>query len=288
MGPRRRPNKRSTGSQTIDIGRGGQMTFYAVEVDGTPDGNELWSFSGGPYWYSFGNAALDDAATLYRVAGKGRLLALDTATGTLLWERPLPGAGGGLAGPTVDNNGAVLVTSDAGMIMAYKAEGNHLDDTAPWPVYKHDLRATANVLTPIRDTAQVARPYCTSSPNSSGEAAHIGFSGTASLGADNATLVAGGCALDQFGMFFYGDASDAAPMGNGTRCVGGSAYYRLPALKTSLTGEAFLNLDYSTPPALGGQITAGSTWYFQCWFRDKSGGGTQSDLTDGLEVTFSN
>jgi hypothetical protein len=35
-----------------------------------------------------------------------------------------------------------------------------------------------------------------------------------------------------------------------------------------------------------GQITAGSTWNFQFWFRDPVAGGASFNLSDGLEVTF--
>jgi hypothetical protein len=34
------------------------------------------------------------------------------------------------------------------------------------------------------------------------------------------------------------------------------------------------------------QITAGSTWNFQFWFRDPVAGGASFNLSDGLGVTF--
>jgi outer membrane protein assembly factor BamB len=273
-----------TGTQGVGNGGFGERTFYAIELDGSLNGSLLWSYTGSDY-YGFGNGALDDAGVIYVVSGLGRLLALDALTGAFLWMRALPGGGGGTAGPTVDNNGAVIVTSSAGIIRAFKAEGNHLADDAPWPVYKHDLRGTANVLSPIRDTVDVAKPYCTATTNSSGEYGRMGFIGSASLGRDDAILVAGGCPANQFGIFYYGAAATEVPFGNGNRCVGGPVF-RLPVSQVGATGEVLHALDYAAPPSAGGQITAGTTWYFQFWFRDQLGGGVGYDLTDGLEVTF--
>ena len=35
-----------------------------------------------------------------------------------------------------------------------------------------------------------------------------------------------------------------------------------------------------------GRITAGSTWYFQFWFRDHAAGGTGTNLSDAVQVNF--
>ena len=35
-----------------------------------------------------------------------------------------------------------------------------------------------------------------------------------------------------------------------------------------------------------GQISAGSTWNFQFWYRDPAGGGAGFNLSDGLQLTF--
>ena len=40
------------------------------------------------------------------------------------------------------------------------------------------------------------------------------------------------------------------------------------------------------PPSPATQITAGSTWNFQNWFRDPAAGGAFFNLSDGLEITF--
>ena len=45
-------------------------------------------------------------------------------------------------------------------------------------------------------------------------------------------------------------------------------------------------LDNTSPPTGATQITPGSTWNFQAWFRDPMAGGAFFDLSDGLSVTF--
>lgn len=142
-----------TGTNNIDLGGGGHNKFYAIEDDGTLAGNLLWqvTVAGG---MQFGCAALDDLGNVYFTDGAGILRAY-TWDGTPLWQYPLPG-GGGIGGPTILNDGTIVSGTNGGYIVAIKGNGNHLNDQVPWPKYKHDLRNTANVLTPIRDLP--ARP----------------------------------------------------------------------------------------------------------------------------------
>ena len=46
--------------------------------------------------------------------------------------------------------------------------------------------------------------------------------------------------------------------------------------------------DLANPPVPGGLVTPGSTWNFQLFYRDPAFGGTQSNRSDGLRVTFCN
>ena len=71
----------------------------------------------------------------------------------------------------------------------------------------------------------------------------------------------------------------------GFRCIGGTVY-RLD-VTVAVAGVLSHALDVTDPPSPGGQITAGSTWNFQAWFRDPAGGGAAFNLSDGLNVTFS-
>ena len=74
--------------------------------------------------------------------------------------------------------------------------------------------------------------------------------------------------------------------GNVTKVLDG----RLPKHALSIVNATanvmtFL-LDNTSPPSAATQITPGSTWNFQAWFRDPLAGGLAFDLSDGLSVTF--
>jgi hypothetical protein len=50
-------------------------------------------------------------------------------------------------------------------------------------------------------------------------------------------------------------------------------------------GDMIYSLDNSNPPAPSGQLTAGSTWNFQYWFRDPNTG-ANFNLSNGHSITF--
>jgi hypothetical protein len=74
------------------------------------------------------------------------------------------------------------------------------------------------------------------------------------------------------------------PFGQGTLCVGGTPQlWRLAVAATGPNGTSASHaLDYLAPPDPAAQITAGSTWNFQYWFRS----GASSDLTDAIAIQF--
>ena len=98
-------------------------------------------------------------------------------------------------------------------------------------------------------------------------------------------LHATGLPAGALGLFFYGaQTQPAAALGNGFLCVGGgSPLWRL-GLVTSGPGSDSVEsaVDYLAAPNPAAQITPGSTWHFQFWFRTA---GT-SDTTDGLSIQF--
>ena len=133
--------------------------------------------------------------------------------------------------------------------------------------------------------------FCTSSANSVGAGAVIGMSGSASIASADFTLTVDGAVPGQFGLFFYGASQTESPFGNGSLCIagGGSGLFRLaPALLTDAAGHADRWVDFGAPPASGGagELAAGSTWFFQYWYRDPAGGGAGFNLSDGLQVGF--
>jgi len=128
--------------------------------------------------------------------------------------------------------------------------------------------------------------YCQASQHSVGSGATMGAAGTTSVSQNDLVLVANTCPPNMNGIFFYGTAQHQAPFGDGSRCVFGQVF-RLTTVNSGPQGSATFAMDYNDPPQASGQITAGSRWNFQFWFRDPTGpGGSGFNLSDGLEVVF--
>ena len=135
----------------------------------------------------------------------------------------------------------------------------------------------------LNDGTSLGTRYCTSSPNSTGEAARIVAIGSTSIAANDLGLVAEPVP-NQTGLFFYGPDQIQVPFGNGTRCVGGM----VGRLEVVIASGCVLSytLDNTLAPHPLTEITPGSTWNFQAWFRDPMAGGASFDLSDALEITF--
>ncbi|MFT7669853.1 MAG: agmatine deiminase [Planctomycetota bacterium] len=133
---------------------------------------------------------------------------------------------------------------------------------------------------------QCVNAFCVSTSNSSGVAAQIDAVGEFGISDENFTLVASGVIPNSFGLFFYGANEGQTPFGAGWLCLSGSVARLNPALVGSASGVVAHSVDFQNGSAGVGpnQITAGSTWKFQYWYRD----GIGWNLTDGLSVTFSN
>ena len=127
--------------------------------------------------------------------------------------------------------------------------------------------------------------YCVGAPNSVGSGAVIGTSGTSSASLNALVLEATEAPAQQFGLFFYGPNQVQVAFGDGFRCVGGSLA-RLPIVLTDAGGQASWPLDLTMPPSAGDQITAGSSWNFQFWYRDPGAGGAGFNTSNAMKVTF--
>jgi len=134
----------------------------------------------------------------------------------------------------------------------------------------------------------IIAPYCVTSPNTAGAGAVMGVAGSSSVSVNDLVLLAGSCPSGQFGVFFYGPGQVQVPFGDGFRCVGagGAGLNRFPPVSTGFLGVAGYAVDNTDPPSPSGQITAGSTWNFQFWYRDPMGGPAGFNLSDALEITF--
>jgi hypothetical protein len=130
--------------------------------------------------------------------------------------------------------------------------------------------------------------YCPPSANSVGDGVVLSTEGAACLNVNNLVIVAEGGPTGQPGLVFYGAGVAEQPFGNGVRCVGGPIYRIGPPVFFGGAGHAERVMDWTQGPTGSGPgaITAGSTWYFQLWYRDSAAGSWGFNLSNGLEITF--
>ncbi len=163
------------------------------------------------------------------------------------------------------------------------------DTTATIQIIDTNTAATGNDfalddVTLEREGCKLAT-YCDTSPNSVGPGALIGWTGSASVSANDLVLQADGCPPGKPAIFFYGPQQTQIPFGNGKLCVTGGAF-RLQVTQIDPTGTVTHALDITNPPNPHGQISSGDTWNFQCWYRDPAAGGSGFNLSDAREATF--
>lgn len=129
--------------------------------------------------------------------------------------------------------------------------------------------------------------------NTSGSGAHLSFSGTHSVSADDLVLTTEGIPPQNFGLYFMGAGQIEYPFGSGLRCVGagGQGIFRYAPASSGahgvlIEGPGIAALSCVRFPAAG-CIQAGSTWNFQCWYRDPQGPcGEEFNTSNGLSVQF--
>lgn len=174
------------------------------------------------------------------------------------------------AGPS-DEFGVAVAAID-GVVVVGAHRNDDLGD-ASGSAYLFDLGS---------DPCGAPQNYCTSTPNSSGNAASMGWSGSTSIAVGDFELLSTGAPPGKLGVFFYGPVPMQVPFGSGYRCVGGTIV-RTPVVPIDPAGSTSLALDLTGAPLVG----PGVTLNFQFWFRDPGGpGGSDFNLSDGLEVTF--
>ncbi|MCP3914504.1 MAG: hypothetical protein GY711_02980 [bacterium] len=129
--------------------------------------------------------------------------------------------------------------------------------------------------------------------NSTGSGAELVGTGSSSVTADDLVLTTSGLPPNQFGLYFMGDAQTLLQFGDGYSCIaaGPLGVHRFPVQNSGASGvmeggpgiiDAACGL---FPPS--GCIAAGSTWNFQCWFRDPPGPcGGQWNYSNGWSVEF--
>ncbi|MEZ6014340.1 MAG: TIGR03790 family protein [Planctomycetota bacterium] len=128
-----------------------------------------------------------------------------------------------------------------------------------------------------------ARLACSAAANAFTPGARIGWSGSASIAADDLTLGFAGAPPSAFGLVFQGTGVARVPAGNGFLCVGAN-HARLGVVQASVGGAASFALDLAQPPAASAPVQPGDTRVFQLWYRDAVGAGY--NFSDALVVTF--
>jgi hypothetical protein len=137
--------------------------------------------------------------------------------------------------------------------------------------------------------------YCTPAvPNSTGASGVMAATGSASLVANDVTLIARNLPLSSFGYFLTSltQGNVGQPGGSqGVLCLGGSiGRFVGPGqiLNSGAGGTFSLAIDNTALPTPQGPVAAlaGQAWNFQSWHRDAVGGAATSNFTDGLTITW--
>ncbi|MEO0662965.1 MAG: FG-GAP repeat protein, partial [Planctomycetota bacterium] len=134
--------------------------------------------------------------------------------------------------------------------------------------------------------ARVGTAYCRGEANSIGATASLAVRGSDAAGDADLTLAAAGVPPGAFVLPLAATEQDLVPNvggGAGTLCVGGSIV-RLNGLvaASDAAGRFEAAVDFGAlPPGL--TLAAGTTWRFQCWYRDADPAPT-SNTTDAVEL----
>ena len=120
--------------------------------------------------------------------------------------------------------------------------------------------------------------------NSTGSGALLAATGLASVASDDLDLVVSGMPAGNIGLVFLGGSTTKLPFGDGLRCVGPGTQglIRLPGGMASPGGVMSTTTVISTAG-----LSAGSTWYFQGWYRDPGGPcGSGYNLSNALRIAI--
>lgn len=123
--------------------------------------------------------------------------------------------------------------------------------------------------------------YCDQGPNSTGEPARLGWTGTRSLARGDLELLATRMPSGQPLVWFAGMLPFSRPLGPGTLCIGGSLIRLGAPVTTGGIGAAQLTVAAAGAPALVGETT-----YFQAWYADPLGVAPGFNFSNGVAVRF--
>lgn len=140
------------------------------------------------------------------------------------------------------------------------------------------------------DRYGVAQPICSGRANSTGQAAHVTAVGSDDVTRNDVALQIIELPEGSAGIFIASESAGftANPGGSlGDLCLDGSiGRYAQSVFTAGVTGRVELDIDLSMIPQPTGSVTAtaGSTWYFQAWYRDVVGGAQVSNFSDAVAL----
>lgn len=176
----------------------------------------------------------------------------------------------------------------------YDASGQPVDprelselDTAPGSPYRNQYLRVVTMMDRELHPETVYN-FCESFPNSTGASAQISMEGTSSIEQNDLVLHASDVPANVPAFFFYSWYEDDYPFVNGLLCVESQAVglFRFNLVYSDKNGQLVQPLDHQAPGELSGDISVGSTWKFQAWYRDVAAGGSFSNTTNGLSIHF--
>ncbi|MEZ5976061.1 MAG: hypothetical protein R3E96_14835 [Planctomycetota bacterium] len=146
--------------------------------------------------------------------------------------------------------------------------------TPPLAITHADLAAEAAgtlTLTVELSASTGTQSYCPPAPHTGGQAAEMTAYGALEAGSTWFALEVNQLPADRFCVVFLGSTPGPMPFSGGTVCFGNPIQLRSDIHLTNATGTELFELDL-TP------ITAGTTLYAQCLFREPGGFGTSNAL----------
>jgi hypothetical protein len=199
------------------------------------------------------------------------------------------------------HDGTQLIDGHNSTLAGLSSDGSVIAFTSNSQFLQHDTNSTHGDVY-VRDldsTCPQPMAFCEGSDtsytdmvNSTGVAAYLDFSGSASVSANDISLEVNGGVPGKVGIFFYGSGNTAVSFGNGFRCVSGGSggLFRIyPPLSMDSVGHAVLPsfLDKKPCDTGPGAVTPGAAWNFQFWYRDPgSTQGSTFNLSNALRIAF--
>ena len=172
---------------------------------------------------------------------------------------------------------------------AYEADDLRFSPSGNYTLFYQHIAHHGDILEGIlRMRLQPGEEVCTSTANSTGEAATLTAYGSAELAQGNLTLYADRLPASQFGLFIAATSpgQSTPPFSQGVLCLSGTIHRIVDTPLFSGAGQMKTSIPLpQLSETLPISVHAGETWHFQCWFRDANPGGT-SNLTSSVAVTM--